>query len=381
MLTTVLLLSGCTRDTSTPDTDSALGDAAPGTVLQSENASDRYPTLAALTDGITAIRYRSTAGTSDAATEVSGVVFVPRGTPPVGGWPLASIAHPTTGVTGDCGPSDFPGLLGSAGTVATFLTNGFVVAFTDYEGLGAPGAHPYLEPKAAAHNVIDVVRAARNVEPRSSTRWVTYGVSQGGQAAWAANELSADYGSGLRLLGSLSIVPPTDLSPLVDAMESGTLTTNQKIELPLVLTGLQVTHPELRLDDYLRGSMRSALSVFLTCAGDQTVLKQTIASRSPRSDVEPVDDAAAQRLRGWLRDAALPGERAPAPMFVAYGTADDVVLPAWTVAALRRACALGDVVQVVPAPGQGHGTLDLGAVPAEWILDRLAGRAAPDSCP
>jgi hypothetical protein len=36
--------------------------------------------------------------------------------------------------------------------------------------------------------------------------------SKGGQAAWAANELAADYGAGLALQGSVSITPPTDMT-------------------------------------------------------------------------------------------------------------------------------------------------------------------------
>jgi hypothetical protein len=33
------------------------------------------------------------------------------------------------------------------------------VAATDYQGLGAPGVHPYLDAKTAGFNVIDSVRA------------------------------------------------------------------------------------------------------------------------------------------------------------------------------------------------------------------------------
>ncbi|MFT7022023.1 MAG: dipeptidyl aminopeptidase/acylaminoacyl peptidase, partial [Rhodococcus sp. (in: high G+C Gram-positive bacteria)] len=103
--------------------------------------------------------YRSTSGAGDAGTEVSGVVFIPKGDPPEGGWPIVSVAHGTTGVTDECAPSLYPNLLGTIGTVAPFLERGMVVAVTDYEGIGTPGSHPYLDPDAAAHNVIDAVRA------------------------------------------------------------------------------------------------------------------------------------------------------------------------------------------------------------------------------
>ena len=140
--------------------------------------------------------YRSTSGAGDAGTEVSGVVFIPKGDPPEGGWPIVSVAHGTTGVTDECAPSLYPNLLGTIGTVAPFLERGMVVAVTDYEGIGTPGSHPYLDPDAAAHNVIDAVRAARNVVPSAGTRWAAIGNSQGGQAVWAAAE-RGDYGDGL----------------------------------------------------------------------------------------------------------------------------------------------------------------------------------------
>ena len=73
--------------------------------------------------------------------------FAPRGNPPAGGWPVVSLAHGTTGVEPGCGPATEPSLGGYLPTVRAFLEEGYAVAFTDYEGLGRPGIHPYLEPR------------------------------------------------------------------------------------------------------------------------------------------------------------------------------------------------------------------------------------------
>ena len=50
------------------------------------------------------VLYRSTKpdGTPIA---VSGIVIVPAGKPPAGGWPIVAWAHPTTGVVSHCAPS------------------------------------------------------------------------------------------------------------------------------------------------------------------------------------------------------------------------------------------------------------------------------------
>ena len=374
----VLVASACGQSQVAP---SAPPDGPPGQLVGAPAEFLSYPALQNLVAKSVRIRYRSTSARDGSHTTVSGTVFVPKGDPPSGGWPIAAVGHPTVGINPECAPSSRPGLMGNLTTIIPFLTYGFVVVLPDYEGLGTPGPHPYLDPKTEGYNVIDAVRAGRQVVPETDDRWVSYGVSQGGQAVWAANEMAADYGRDLRLLGSISIAAPTDLRPLVDAMSAGTLTTSQKVLLPLLLKGLQVVHPDLRMEDYLHGIMLSRLDVFLACAGDQEGLKSVVAEAAPAQDTMPNGAYAADRLRAWLGAASLPQRPASAPMLVAYGDADQTILPAWTQDGVRRACELGDVIDLQVAPGQGHGVLDLGALPATWVTDRLAGVPAPNTCP
>jgi hypothetical protein len=378
LVAAVLTASACG---ATPSAAPAASDGAPGRLVGAPEAFQGYPVLDALTQKSVRVRYRSTSGVDESGTTVSGVVFVPKGDPPQGGWPIAAIGHPTTGLSSPCAPSAYPGLMGNLDSIIPFLKLGFMVVMPDYQGLGTPGLHPYLNPTTEGHNVIDAVRAGRELVPAASDAWVSYGVSQGGQAVWAANEMAADYGRGLRLEGSISLSTPTDLRPLVDLMIAGKLSTSQKVILPLLLKGLQVVHPELHVEDYLHGVMLSRIDVFLTCAGDQEGLKSMVADEAPAADTMPIDAYAADRLRTWLGDASLPQRQASAPMLVGYGDADDLVLPAWTREGVRRACEMGDVIDLQVAPGQGHGMLDLGGLPDAWVKDRLAGVPAPNTCP
>ena len=373
-----LLVASCSAPSAGP---AAAPDVANGALLDAPTDLSVYPSLQGLTQRSVKIRYRSTSGIDGAPTTVSGTLLVPRGDPPPGGWRIASIGHPTSGLNSSCAPSTRPGLMGTAGEIGAFLSYGYLVVMSDYQGLGTPGPHPYLEPKTAARNVIDAVRAAREAVPEASNRFVAYGVSQGGQAVWAANEAMAEYGVGLDMVGSISIAPPTDLRPLVDAMENGTLTVQQRVLMPTILAGLAVSHPELHVDDYLRGEMRDRMDVFLGCADENSELRGRIASGAPPEDFRPSSRQAADALRRALGEDALPAQRAAAPMLVAYGDEDPVVLPEWTAAAVGRACGLGDVVAVVVAPGQGHGVLDIGAAPAEWTTGRFDGQPPPTACP
>ncbi|BBY51025.1 putative lipase [Mycolicibacterium arabiense] len=381
LLALALALSGCASEPSPETAPSAAPIGARGTLLGEPSPLPVFPALDRLSQRAIKVRYQSTSGIDGSAATVSGVVFVPNGDPPEGGWPVASIGHPTAGLGSSCAPSSYPGLMGNAGTVAAFLTFGFLVTMSDYEGLGTPGPHPYLEPKSAAYNVIDAVRAAREVVPEASTSWVGYGVSQGGQAVWAANELATEYGSGLNLVGSISVAAPTDLRPLVDAMVDGTLTVEQRVLMPSILRGLRAAHPELRIEDYLHGTMLERMNAFAGCENENSEVKGLIAQAAPASDFTPSSPEAAEVLRRILGGDALPQRRASAPMLVAYGDEDRVVLPAWTAAAVARACGMGDVVDTVVAPGQGHGQLDLGAVPAEWTKARFAGLPPTSTCP
>jgi alpha-beta hydrolase superfamily lysophospholipase len=377
MLAAVILVAvaGCADDKRSADSAQTY---RPGELLSEPMDFAGYPAVDALAQRAAKIRYRSTSGIDGSATAVTGVVFVPKGDPPPQGWPIASIGHWTTGITGDCAPSLYPTLMGNLPHVVTFLSQGFVVVMSDYQGLGSPGPHPYLEPKTAAYNVIDAVRAARQAVPNTSDTWVGYGVSQGAQAVWAANELAPEYGTGLRLAGSISVSPPTDLSPLVDAMENGALTPDQIAVLPLVLKGVQAVHPDLRLEDYLHGVLADRADVFFACSGaDDDAKLQVVKSVTPQ-DYKPASPGAADQLRGWLAEFSLPTRRTEAPMQVVYGDADPILDAAWTAEGIRRACALGDVIEVHVLPGQGHG-VPFGN-PADWANDRLAGKPVDNSC-
>jgi hypothetical protein len=90
---------------------------------------------------------------------VSGLLFVPPGDPPAGGWPLMAWGHETAGMADICAPS----WVGYSPHVEAFLNawlaHGMAVVATDYQGLGTTGPHPYM-----------IVRPRRLRHPRQRTR-------------------------------------------------------------------------------------------------------------------------------------------------------------------------------------------------------------------
>ncbi|SDU84250.1 lipase family protein [Gordonia westfalica] len=365
---------------SSPDPADSAQAPAPGEVVGTATETGEYLALDKLAERSLRFRYLSEDRATDEVVPVSAAAFVPRGTAPAGGWPVIAVGHPTTGISTECAPSFYGNLLGTVDLVANLLELGFVVVQTDYQGLGTPGSHAYLEPTVAARNIIDSVRAVRSLVPDAAGEWWGFGVSQGGHAVFRANEIAAGYGDGLDLQGTISMSPALDIRPIADAMAAGTLTPDQIAFLPLILTGLRTVHPELHIDDYLRGPIRDTLGTFLECSDTAIMQKQDVVKRTTPADYRPVDDAATDRLRGWLGEASLPQGRASAPMMVVYSSADTVILPSWTERAVEQACGEGDLITTVVVDGQSHGILDVGSSTADWVEAVSEGRSVRDSC-
>ena len=178
--------------------------------------------------------YQSTRVSDGAPIGVSGIVAIPKGNPPTGGWPVVSWSHGTVGVAdrgapsldseelaeiGD--PTDPPMTVhrkinaAPHGLLNEFLNRGWAVVMTDYEGLGTRGPHPYLYGTSEARGVLDIVRAVRALHNRDSAtgqetisrQFVIVGHSQGGQAALFAAHLAHAWTAELTLLAVAAIAP------------------------------------------------------------------------------------------------------------------------------------------------------------------------------
>lgn len=389
-LALVLVAAGCSSDDPVVDPQSvAVGatlsadysDDGPGSLESAEELLTVDRRVSAISSVAARVVYTSTSGIDGSTQRVSGTIFAPEGTAPEGGWPIIAYGHGTTGVLNDCGPSTDPELLGSSQIVAALVRSGYVVAVSDYQGLGLDGTyHPYLDARTVGNNLIDSVRAARKLVPDTSTRWASFGGSQGGQAAWAANELARSYGAGLDMVGSVSLVPAADITGLAAAAADGTLTDDQKPLLQWVLVGLSQAHPELDLDDYRRGIVAEKWDELSACGGVLAADRTSLAAQIGDDDLRPATPEATAVLEGYLREMSLPKSPAAAPMLVIYGGEDTLISQAWTDTAIGAGCAAGDTIQYVLQPNSGHADID-GAAAFGWLGDRFAGTEAVNFCP
>lgn len=323
--------------------------------------------------------YRSTSGDDGAPTVVSGAVVVPLGPPPAGGWPIVAFGHGTTGIDEPCAPSNSDSLMGMSGLVAAIVSKGFAVVMPDYEGLGAPGVHPYTDARTAGRNMIDAVRALRFTFKNVSNRWMALGHSQGGGAAWAADEGARGYAPELDLVGAVALAPAADVSKFVDKAQAGTLTRDQMLAFTLIIESLARRFPDLNRDDYRNGWATRSWDALIACSGPLVDQRSAAAAGLTPAQLVPSSAMAATRMRERLARWALPQQPLAAPMYVVYGSDDTLIDAQWTTDAIARACALGGTITWQLEPGKGHGDIDFSQA-LSWIVDRFAGKPATSDC-
>ncbi|MGB3772978.1 MAG: lipase family protein [Rhodococcus sp. (in: high G+C Gram-positive bacteria)] len=388
LVTTGLLLGGCSSETppDAPASETTATSPAPtgdqrGAIVSDVLLGQVDQAVSGLGATAHRITYRSTSGVpGTGGVDVTGTVFVPAGTPPDGGWPVVAVGHGTTGVTDECAPSLYPNLLGTIGLVTPLLARGAVVSVTDYEGLGTDDPHPYLNSTSSGYDIIDSVRAARNVAPGSGTRWAALGVSQGGQATWSAAELASEYGDGLDFLGSANLSPAVDVSPIAPASGLDGLTVPQQAIMPLVVEGFLADNPDYTDADFLSGGLLENKDVLLACTGPLATGKLAAATSIGPNDVAPSSPEAYDAIRGWLADNALPKTGADGPMMVLVGGRDNLILPQWTEAAARSACELGDTIDYRVREDQGHADAAANTEGIDWVTQRFLNEPTTNTC-
>ncbi|MEE2056596.1 lipase family protein [Rhodococcus artemisiae] len=351
-LAAVLGVGACSDPAAEPAESGAL---APGSLI-----TDRPLTTAAAlpsAERTELITYVSE-GSDGRPTLVSGTVAIPKGEVPESGWPVISWAHGTTGVGDACAPSaDTVGGPAHSYVARTtemldrWVADGYAVVQTDYEGLGTPGEHPYMNGDSAANSVVDIVRAARELEPAVGTSWVAMGHSQGGHAALYAAAVAADRAPELDLAGVVSMAPGNRTSDTAAYFASGGPGIEAAVPfLPVLLIGAEAARPELSADAMLTDASR----VLLTAARTGCMDDVRAAAAAVPADQVLAPDADLEGLAAYYRTQE-PGELTPTvPTFVVQGTEDVLVGRPLTDQLTEGLCANGSDLTYQVYEGADH---------------------------
>jgi alpha-beta hydrolase superfamily lysophospholipase len=303
---------------------------------------------------------------------VSGVVVAPGAAPP-GGRPVVVWGHGSAGLADGCAPSH-GGVMGAFGRRhGGLLQQGFVVAATDYQGLGTPGPARSVIGLSAGRAVLDVARAARGLDGAgASGRVVLDGHSEGGHAVLWAAELAAAYAPELQVLGVATSAPGAELATTLKLATDRPTTVTSGAMLIVVAWSDAYRLP---LDVLTPAGRRAVDRVRSTCLEE--------LAKDPEQPAVRLGDLLTTPPWPALLARNTPGHAAtPAPILLAQGADDDRVTPAATRALVQRLCRVGDTVELRTWRDVGHFDIPevAAADVAAWIGDRLAGRPARSTC-
>lgn len=375
-------LSACGGGSSTPPTPIVSNAAGDLVSMQSNVAGNTY----ANTSAVQKIRYRMKA-VNGGLTEANAVLFIPKGVAPTGGWPLVVWAHGTTGVADACAPSRSV-FAEDSDAIAPLLNAGFAVLAPDYEGLDAPGIHPYLIADSEANSILQAVVAAQKIESgKLSKKWAVLGHSQGGHAALATAQRASEVQSDFPLVATVALAPGSDVSLITDIDFASIKELTGSGQAPLawgvagnlngygsfLLHGATAIAPNLDLNKYVGDDLKPLLSLakddrdcqqFGTALG-MKITSLAVAGQSPL-DFKGIkaDWYTNPEIKALLPRTEVGKVKLSVPVFMAHGDAD-IDVPIGATRQLETIMRqLGTNVEVKYVSGLDHNEIVLDQMPA-----------------
>jgi acetyl esterase/lipase len=297
--------------------------------------------------------------------------------------PIVAWAHGTTGVVSGCAPSVMERPFDNLPDIAALVREGWAYVGTDYPGLGTEGGHTYMVGEDAAHAVLDAVRAARQLkEATLDDRIVVWGHSQGGNSALWTGMLAHEYAPELKLLGVAALAPASDLKGLVSASKSGMF---GKIVSAYIVRGYAQAYSDVKAEDYVGSVSRFiANDIASRCVGGYGTLFSVLETKLLPADGIFSQDPMAGPLGKRLGENT-PTRIIPAPVLIAQGEADDLVLPGVQKRFVTARCSAGQKIDFRTYAGRDHVSVVAADSPlapelVSWTRDRFEGKAAEGGC-
>lgn len=359
-----------------------LPPGAPGEIIRTEKIETHNARVQAWR---VMYRSRDLRGNDSAVT---ALFAAPTSPPPTNGFPLLAVAHGTEGLGQQCAPSLDPWNLPDAvdnyfsfpdTVIAPFVRAGYVVAATDYQGLGAPGDSAFLVGSVEAQNVLDSMRALRNFDQvKLNDQNFVWGHSQGGHSAAFAAQLAKQLAPEIKLNGIVLAAPAANLQNLV-----GTVLGPDK---PSMLTGVAAMVAAswsqtyaLPLDKVLTMQGKEKIPPLYQACSLNSVLAFALDKPSSLYFADPTKTSPwSDTLRLNIAQAV----KYPAPVFIVQGAADSVIAPQVTEKFAQELCAAGNSVEFRMYPNASHAAV-VSASNADvvaWLAARAKNENAPSNC-
>lgn len=313
------------------------------------------------------VMYRTT-DLNGAPVVATGVVVVPLGPGP-GPRTVVAWGHPTTGTAPECAPSRSFDPFETIEGLRLLLDRGYTVVATDYVGMGTSGPDSYLVGATAAHSVLDAVRAAQRIDgAEAGDDVILWGHSQGGQAALFAAELAPDYAPELTVRAVAVAAPAADLTALMgdhlDDVSGATIGSYAFTAFAEVYAARGADLSGILTPEAVRIQPEMNRLCLLADLDRLHEIAEPVVGRFTSADpttTEPWATLLAENSAG-----AAPFD---APLFIAQGLSDTLVLPSATRDFAAHESSLGIEVTLHEIGGAVHGTIAYLALPAllSWL--------------
>lgn len=252
------------------------------------------------------------------------------------------------------------------------LDRGYAVVATDYVGMGTDGPDSYLVGVTGGNAVLDAARAARAVpESRAGDRVVLWGHSQGGAAVLFAAERSDRYAPELHIQAVAAAAPAADLTKLMQAHldDISGVTIGS-----YAFTAFAEVYDE-PIDEILTPAAQEIVPR-MTRLCLLTHIEQLHAMGEPLvGDFTTADPTTTEPWASLLKDNSAGAVGFDAPLFIAQGLEDELVVPQDTADFAAHEASRGMQVTYEEIPFATHGTVAYLALPAllQWLdkVDRL----------
>lgn len=331
------------------------------------------------------IMYRST-DTHDRPIAVTGTVLTPTSNwIGAGQRPIISYAAGTQGLGDDCAPSKAlaAGFEYEGPFIAGLLSRGYGVVVTDYEGLGTPGAHTYMNRASQGHAVLDAIRAAQRLPeaglPDAGPVAIA-GYSQGGGASASAAELQPSYAPELNLKGAYAGAVPANLAEVAKVLDGHYAVGF----LGFALVSMDAAYPELNIPGLLNAKGKTLFEqVKNECTVEAIAAHAFTQSSTLTTDgrsltaylgEEPYKSRVGQQLIGTRKPTA--------PILIVHSVLDDIVPYDQDRTMAESWCSKGAKVQFSSSVVPTHVGGFVRAYPEAfaWLEGRFAGFPAPNNC-
>ena len=304
------------------------------------------------------ITYRSR-GIQTEPIVASGFILLPKGKAPKGGWPVLAWAHGTTGVADTCAPSGdyvngpvhvYQQIVAKA--LDAWLARGYAVVAPDYQGLGTPGGHPYMNAQSQLHTVVDAVRAIHLLKPNQlSNNWFVMGHSQGGAASLAVAAYGQKDAPELNLRGAVALAPGGyQYEGIAEYVATHSqIDTSVAAFFPIVLLGAEAADPSLAPANLVSPEMGEILnSARSRCLSElQSNLKAAHKTVfKPKVDLAP--------LTNYLKKQSIENMTPTVPVLIVQGEKDQLVDYRGTYAYYKQVCTKQKPIAFYPLKEGDH---------------------------